>query len=113
MDNSNINSNTINSKIKKINTNNPQKIEEDESDTNPIWSVWNLREAFQIPETQLTIKGFSIAALRTNLMIRELNVMLDGGLSSPYRVDHIFITHGHANHTANLPFHIYAKILKF
>ena len=35
--------------------------------------------------------------------------MLDGGLSSPFGVDHIFITHGHADHTASLPFAIYNK----
>lgn len=97
------------SESKNIKNNTSDKIEEDESDSNPIWSVWNLREAFQIPDTQLTIKGFSIAALRTNFMIKELNVMLDGGLSSPFGVDHIFITHGHADHTASLPFHIYNK----
>jgi ribonuclease Z len=35
--------------------------------------------------------------------------MLDGGLSSPYCPDYIFITHSHSDHTANLPFHIYGK----
>lgn len=89
--------------------NNNKKLSEEESDSNPVWSIWNIRDPFPIPETQLTLKGFSIAALRTNFYIKELNVMLDGGLSSPYGAEHIFITHGHADHTASLPFHIYQK----
>jgi ribonuclease Z len=81
----------------------------DDSQTIPLWSIWNIRQSFQIPNTSYTIKGFSVAALRTNFFIKELNIMLDAGLSSPYCPEHIFITHGHADHTANLPFHLYNK----
>lgn len=82
---------------------------EDESEMNPVWQIWNIRDPHRISDTQFTIKGFSMAALRTNFYIKELNIMLDGGLSSPYGAEYIFITHGHSDHTANLPFHIYGK----
>jgi ribonuclease Z len=78
---------------------------------NSIWNIWNEHNEFKIPNTQFTLKGFSIAALRTNFYIKELNVMLDAGLSSPnVRMDNILITHAHADHVANLPFHLYASV---
>ena len=77
-------------------------------DTNDLWKLWENREVI-IPETQFSIKGFSVAALRTNFFIKELGLMLDAGLSSPnYAIDYIFITHCHSDHTANISFHIYA-----
>jgi len=85
------------------------KTEKSESNSNYVWDIWNLKSPVNIPGTQWTIKGYSIAALRTNFYIKELEIMLDGGLSSPYCMSHIFITHGHSDHTANLPFHIYNK----
>ena len=93
----------------------PEKITENENSeaegnsSNYLWQIWNLKEAVRIPGTQWTLKGYSIAALRTNFYIKEIEVMLDGGLSSPYCMSHIFLTHGHADHSANLPFHIYNK----
>lgn len=78
-----------------------------ETNSNYLWQIWNLKDPFNIPGTQWTLKGYSIAALRTNFYIKELEAMFDGGLSSPYCMSHIFITHGHSDHTANLPFHIY------
>ena len=54
-------------------------------------------------------KGYSVAALRTNFYIRELGLMLDAGLSAPnMTINHMLITHPHSDHTANIPFHIYA-----
>lgn len=35
--------------------------------------------------------------------------MLDAGLSAPFSKKYILITHGHADHTASLPFHLYVK----
>jgi ribonuclease Z len=71
-----------------------------------LWSVWTDVPALQIPNTQLTLKGFSIAALRTNFYIPELGVMFDSGLSGSMSPDYIFITHGHGDHSANIPFHL-------
>ena len=74
---------------------------------NALWDVWYDRDPLKIPNTDLTLRGFSIAALRTNFYIKELGVMLDGGLSSNFLPDHIFITHTHTDHIANLTFHLF------
>ena len=78
------------------------------NEQNALWKVWDDREPITIPGTQYTLRGFSIAALRTNFFIKELSIMLDGGLSANYSPDHIFITHSHTDHIANLPFHLYS-----
>ena len=84
--------------------------DDNEERSNPIYKIWDIHEPFTIPGTTFTIKGFSIAALRTNFYIKELNIMLDAGLASPtVSIEHLFITHGHSDHTANLPYHIYSK----
>lgn len=78
------------------------------NETNALWNVWNDRDPIEIPNTEYTLKGFSVAALRTNFYIKELGVMLDGGLSANIYADHIFITHAHSDHIASLPFHLYS-----
>jgi ribonuclease Z len=78
------------------------------NELNALWKVWDDRPAIKIPNTEYTLRGFSIAALRTNFYIKELNIMLDGGLSSHYAPLYIFITHAHSDHIASLPFHLYS-----
>ena len=78
------------------------------SNLNALWNVWNAHSELKIKGTQYTIKGFSIAALRTNFFIKELNIMLDAGISSNSNPDYIFVTHTHSDHSANLPFHLYS-----
>jgi len=78
------------------------------SNLNPIWNIWNVHPEFKLKNTSFTLKGFSIAALRTNFFIKELNIMLDAGLSANLNPDHIFVTHTHTDHSANLPFHLYS-----
>lgn len=77
---------------------------------NEIWNVWDVVKPQNILGTNYTIKGFSIAALRTNFYIPELGIMLDAGLSYHLNPDYIFITHGHSDHTANIPYHVYNQI---
>ncbi len=76
---------------------------------NALWRVWEDVPTLNIPDTTYTLKGFSIAALRTNFYIEELGIMLDAGISANFSPDHIFITHSHADHVANLPYHLYNK----
>ena len=71
-----------------------------------LWSVWTQHPMLTIPHTQYTLIGYSIAALRTNFYIKELGIMFDAGLSGEMCADHIFITHAHGDHTANIGFHL-------
>jgi ribonuclease Z len=71
-----------------------------------LWSMWN-NTSMKLPNTCYTIKGFSIAALRTNFYIPELKLMLDAGLSANLSPDCILITHNHSDHVANVAYHLY------
>lgn len=46
------------------------------SNTNYIWNVWNQKQ-YKLKKNTLTLTGFSVAALRTNFYIKELNIMFD------------------------------------
>lgn len=72
-----------------------------------LWSMWNNGQVVKLPGTSYTLKGFSIAALRTNFFIPELKIMLDAGLSANLAAETILVTHGHSDHVANLPYHLY------
>jgi ribonuclease Z len=78
------------------------------TELNALWKVWDDHDTIKIPGTQLTLKGFSIAALRTNFYIPELSIMLDAGISGNMAPDYIFVTHSHSDHIANLPYHLYS-----
>eukprot|EP00299_Pterocystis_sp_00344_P019101 c9509_g1_i1.p1 GENE.c9509_g1_i1~~c9509_g1_i1.p1 ORF type:complete len:309 (+),score=54.62 c9509_g1_i1:35-961(+) len=79
---------------------------------NALWRTWEDVPTQPIRNTPYHIIGFSIAALRTNFYIPELNIMLDAGISASYCPSHIFITHGHSDHCANLPYHLYTEETK-
>lgn len=53
---------------------------------------------------QWTVSGYSRSAFRTGFFVSGLNIMLDAGPQCFKKPDHIFITHSHADHIANLPF---------
>ena len=75
-----------------------------------IWKCWKEHSVTPIPGSpQLSLMGWSVAALRTNFYIKELGLMLDAGLSSPtFTINHMLITHCHSDHVANLPYHLYS-----
>lgn len=50
---------------------------------NAVYNVWNKCPAIKVPNTSFTIKGWSVAAHRTNFYIPELKIMLDAGISRP------------------------------
>lgn len=62
------------------------------------------KQEWSIPNTQWKIKGYSRAAYRTGFYIPELDIMLDAGPQCYNQPSHIFITHTHGDHIANLPF---------
>lgn len=73
-----------------------------------LWKPWTEIEPYQLNKTQKILQGYSIAGLRTNFFIGP-DLMLDAGLSAPFSPKIILITHGHADHIASLPFHLYVK----
>jgi ribonuclease Z len=62
------------------------------------------KQKWSLPGTPWTITGFSRAAYRTGFYIPELNIFLDAGPQNWFHPNHIFITHTHVDHIANLPF---------
>ena len=84
--------------------------EKQEEDYIALWKCWKEHPVSPIPGSpQLTLMGWSVAALRTNFYIKELGIMLDAGLSGPtFTINHMLITHCHSDHVANLPFHLYS-----
>eukprot|EP01104_Vermistella_antarctica_P001547 TRINITY_DN1160_c0_g1_i1.p1 TRINITY_DN1160_c0_g1~~TRINITY_DN1160_c0_g1_i1.p1 ORF type:complete len:337 (+),score=51.90 TRINITY_DN1160_c0_g1_i1:465-1475(+) len=65
-------------------------------------SRWSQR--YTLDKINLTLTGYSRAAFRTGFYIPELGIMLDAGPQSFTHPSHIFITHGHGDHVAELPF---------
>lgn len=78
------------------------------SDYIQLWKTWTEIEPYKLIKTNKSIQGYSIAGLRTNFFIQP-DLMLDAGISAPFTPKYILITHGHGDHIANLPFHLYLK----
>jgi ribonuclease Z len=78
------------------------------SDYIQLWKPWTEIPPYQLRNTTKSIQGYSIAGLRTNFFIQP-DLMLDAGISAPFQPKYILITHGHGDHIANLPFHLYVK----
>ena len=58
--------------------------------------IWKMQNGYHL-------QGFSRAYDRTGFHIPELRIFLDAGMATWKRPKHIFITHGHLDHTAALP----------
>jgi ribonuclease Z len=78
------------------------------SDYIQLWKPWTEIAPYTLGKTNKVLQGYSIAGLRTNFYIQP-DLMLDAGLSAPFSPKYILITHGHGDHIANLPFHLYVK----
>lgn len=70
---------------------------------NIAFDLW--KNSRPIKETQLNISGHSCAGERTGFYIKTLKLLFDAGIRThgDMAVEHIFITHTHADHTAVLP----------
>lgn len=73
-----------------------------------LWKTWNEIPTYKMPNTDKELSGYSLAGLRTNYFVKP-DLMLDAGISAPYSPKNILITHGHSDHIANLPFHLYKQ----
>lgn len=63
-----------------------------------------LEYRFPKPHAQLVLTGRSRAAWHTSFVIPQLNLLLDAGLVvNKLRPKHIFLTHGHSDHTLLAP----------
>lgn len=62
------------------------------------------RTSWKIPDTTWNICGYSRSNFRTGFYIKELDIMLDAGPQNFNSPSHIFVTHGHGDHIANIPF---------
>lgn len=78
------------------------------SDYIQLWKPWTEIPIHKLNNTTKTLQGYSIAGLRTNFYVQP-DLMLDAGISAPSEPKYILITHGHGDHIANLPFHLYSK----
>lgn len=68
-----------------------------------IMNIWKQIPPLKIPGTAFTLRGSSWAARNTCFYIQEMDVMLDAGLEHEYIPEHLFITHGHSDHSKNIP----------
>ena len=62
------------------------------------WLEW------KIPDTDLTIEGYSRAGDKTYFYIPQLKISLDASLPEGRKGDFVFITHGHSDHITDLEF---------
>lgn len=77
------------------------------SNKNKLWELWE--EKSPLPNIKWIdfdpmLVGWSKASLRSNFILKKLKVSFDAGLSCPYLMDHIFLTHGHCDHSAGITF---------
>jgi ribonuclease Z len=66
-------------------------------------AIWKQVTPIKIPGTQCTLRGSSWAARNTCFYIPEMDVMLDAGIEHEYIPEHVFVTHGHSDHSKNIP----------
>lgn len=70
---------------------------------NPENAYWKKVKSIKIPNLPYTLTGYSMAARNTGFFIPELRMMLDCGVPNSYSPETIFITHGHLDHSGELP----------
>ena len=69
-----------------------------------MYKDWELIKPYKFsPNNDLTLIGYSVAALKTSFYIPELGILLDCGIKCKYLPDFIFITHSHSDHCHELP----------
>ena len=95
-----MNDNIVNNDSINNNMNNNEKNENLKS---PELGYWTRIKKMKIPNTPYNLTGYSVAARNTGFFIPELRMMLDCGVPNNYSPETIFITHGHLDHSGELP----------
>jgi len=67
------------------------------------------QRTWKFPHCKFTLHGHSRSAHSTCFFIPELGWALDGGLPIHKDVDYVFVTHGHLDHSFNIPFMLSRK----
>ena len=65
-------------------------------------TYWQSNDPYKLPQTNLTVIGYSVAAERTGFYIPELDIMLDCGLPTNFTPEYVFVTHCHGDHSWEL-----------
>lgn len=63
-----------------------------------MYELWNVVDEYNLKDTNLHIKGYSLSTAQTGFYIKEMKMMLDCGIHSLFKPTHVFITHGHSDH---------------
>ena len=66
-------------------------------------SLEAVNEEIAINSSGWKIKGWSRAGCQTGFILYPFKILLDAGLTSSQKFDHVFITHQHVDHVHNLP----------
>lgn len=79
-------------------------------DTNELWKIWEHKIPIEqnFHGTPFDLVGWSLASLRSNFISRKYKFSLDAGLSCPYDITNLFLTHGHCDHSASIFFYLLA-----
>jgi len=68
-----------------------------------FYGVWDKKEVLKVVGLSLTLRGHSVSARQSGFYIDEWKLMLDAGIVSPYPPSYICVTHGHSDHSYELP----------
>ena len=79
----------------------------EENQLNEIWRPWENKcpLSLNFRRQNIDFLGWSRAALRTNFIMKNWRIAFDAGLSCPYKIEHLFLTHGHCDHSASIFFY--------
>jgi len=77
---------------------------------NDLWKIWEnpcpyQNKSMKVGGTDPLFVGWSVAALRSNFIMKVARKSFDAGLPCPYPIDEIYLTHGHCDHSASLFFY--------
>ena len=60
----------------------------------------------------VTLAGYAQGGWRTVVHVPEIRAVFDAGAVLETNVDHVFLTHGHADHTAALPYTVSLRAIR-